>query len=486
MEVDKVSGLMQPRLYDTMSRTVREMKPVDGKTFRFYCCGPTVYGPAHIGNFRTFLMQDVFRRTLEVSGIKTRHVRNITDVDDKTIRQSMAEGRTLAEFTAHWSARYHEDCRALNILEPHVEPGAVEHIPQQVAMIEALVARKHAYVAGDGSVYFSVASFPEYGRLSRLKEREVMTGASGAGGVEDADEYQRDSAADFALWKSAKPGDGDNHWAGPWGLGRPGWHIECSAMAHEYLGHDLDLHSGGIDLVFPHHENEIAQSECCHGPTFAHHWFHIAHLMVERQKMSKSLGNLFTLEDVRARGFTAVELRYVLISGHYRQPLNFTWESLQAARSALGRLRRLRDSLDEVAGGRAVADATRRWGSFEPVAAALADDLNTPEALGRLFRVGNELEPMLGKGALKPDDAAAEMSGLELILQALGLDLDSADAERAAVSIPEEIRELADSRWQARTAKNWAESDRMRDELAARGWVVKDGKDGYELEPSAK
>jgi cysteinyl-tRNA synthetase len=246
------------KLYDTLSRTERELAPEDGKVFRFYCCGPTVYGPAHIGNFRTFVVQDLFRRVLELTGVKTKHVRNLTDVDDKTIRQSQAEGKTLTEFTNFWTEKYHEDCKKLNILTPAVEPGAVEHIPQQIALIERLMEKGHAYRSEDGSVYFSVDSFPEYGKLAHL-DRENLK--AGAGQAQLSDEYEKDSLADFALWKAWKQEDGDNYWQSPWGKGRPGWHIECSAMSMEYLGETLDLHSGGVDLIFPHHENEIAQSD---------------------------------------------------------------------------------------------------------------------------------------------------------------------------------------------------------------------------------
>ena len=326
---------MPLQLYDTLSRASHPILPEDGKTLRFYCCGPTVYGPAHIGNFRTFVMQDIFRRVVEASGAATRHVRNITDVDDKTIRQSQEEGRRLSEFTTVWTDRFHKDCAALGILPPHTEPSAVAHIPEQIDLIAQLMEKGHAYRTPDGSVYYDVHSFPAYGRLSRLAEREITTDTVDR---EQDDEYERASAADFALWKAARPEDGPNHWTSPWGNGRPGWHIECSTMAMKHLGESFDLHSGGIDLVFPHHENEIAQSEAATGKTFARHWFHVAHLTVKGRKMSKSLGNLYTLDDLAKRGHGPMELRYVLLSGCYRQPLNFTFSSLAASRKALARL----------------------------------------------------------------------------------------------------------------------------------------------------
>ncbi|GAB4251772.1 MAG: cysteine--tRNA ligase [Candidatus Methylacidiphilales bacterium] len=458
---------MPIRLFDTLSRHVLPLSPARPGPFRIYCCGPTVYGPAHIGNFRTFILQDVLRRTLEVTGTPVRHVRNVTDVDDKTIRQSMAEGRSLAEFTAAWTERFHRDAAALNLLPPTIEPSAVAHIPQQITMIERLVASGHAYVSRSGSVYFNVASFPAYGRLSRLQEREVQAGASGAASVtqaEDHDEYDRETAADFALWKARKPEDGPNFWSSPWGDGRPGWHIECSAMATEYLGTNIDLHSGGIDLIFPHHENEIAQSECATGETFVRHWFHVAHLTVDRQKMSKSLGNLYTVEDVVARGFTPTELRYLLLSGHYRKPLNFTWDSLGAARRALEQIIERAQRLDVTQRG----DPPSTWGRLSDAVAALEDDLNTPKALGALFTVLDDLDA---------NDAPA----LAALLYALGLQPEKTEAP--AVKIPEEVRALAEARWSARATKNWAESDRLRDELLRMGWRVLDSKEGYRLEP---
>ncbi|NJK92641.1 MAG: cysteine--tRNA ligase, partial [Blastochloris sp.] len=281
-------------LYDTMEREIRPVLPADGRVVGFYCCGPTVYGPAHIGNFRTFVLQDVARRVMELGGTRVRHVRNITDVDDKTIRQSQAEGKSLHDFTRLWLDQFHLDAQALNLLPPHVEPSAVAHIPQQVGLIQRLLEKNHAYPTSDGSVYFRVDSFPNYGRLSRLQEREITTQTTAP---VDADEYQRESMADFALWKAHKPEDGSNHWTSPWGPGRPGWHLECSCMSQEYLGETFDLHGGGVDLVFPHHENEIAQSEAASGRTFARHWFHITHLLVDGKKMSKSDGNLYTLAD---------------------------------------------------------------------------------------------------------------------------------------------------------------------------------------------
>lgn len=467
--------MTMPVLYDTMTRAVKPLAPVDGRAFRFYCCGPTVYGPAHIGNFRTFILQDVFRRMLEAAGMKTLHVRNITDVDDKTIRQSMAEGKSLKEFTDYWLGQFHRDCEALNLLPPHVEPSAVGHITHQIRLIQELVSKGHAYAAQDGSVYFRVASYRDYGRLSQLASREITT--SDAPSVQDADEYERESAADFALWKAHKPEDGPNKWPSPWGDGRPGWHMECSAMCHEYLGDSFDLHAGGVDLIFPHHENEIAQSTCATGGAFARHWFHSAHLLVEGRKMSKSLGNLYTLADIAERGFTATELRYVLLSGHYRQPLNFTWDSLHAARRALHRLQQIDEDLLRISGNGPI-EPTADWGVFEASFDALLDNLNTPEALGRLFTAVHSLESKINALEMDASEARRQRAALQKMLGAFGLVIEPP----IETEIPDDVRALAEQRWEARLARDFKRADILRAQLAERGWTVRDGRDGYELD----
>lgn len=456
-------------LHDTLTRTDREVTPLDGKTLRFYCCGPTVYGPAHIGNFRTFVAQDVMRRVVEASGMPTLHVRNITDVDDKTIRDSQKAGQSLTDFTRGWTEKFHADCDALNLLRPHIEPSAVAHIPHQIAMIEKLAANGHAYAAADGSVYFRVSSFKDYGKLSHLEDRELRLGASEAASATDSDEYTKDSLTDFALWKARKPEDGDNFWPSPWGEGRPGWHLECSAMILEYLGEDFDLHSGGVDLIFPHHENEIAQSCCSTHGRFAHHWMHVAHLMVDGGKMSKSLGNLYTLEDLAKRGYSAVELRYVLISGHYSAPLSFTMHSLDSARQALQKLAKADKALD-----RGAAPVPAAPGPFADAWEALLKDLNVPGALGGIFGVLNKLKP----AALSTEEATAARNGLHFILQALGITLP-AIADEAAADVPADIQTLAQQRWDAKQAKDWATADALRKELESVGWLIKDSKEGF-------
>ncbi|MDB6093149.1 MAG: cysteinyl-tRNA synthetase [Verrucomicrobia bacterium] len=455
---------MAIQLFDSLKREIRSLQPSqpDG-VFRFYNCGPTVYAPAHIGNFRAFVINDVLRRLLELEfgAGKVKHVRNLTDVDDKTIKRARDEGRPLAAVTREWTDKFHADCVALNCLPPHVEPTATGHIPEQVDMIDVLMKKGNAYRAADGSVYFKVSSFDDYGRLSRVKERELQPGNALKAAAADADE--KEDVSDFALWKAHKDEDGDNSWDSPWGRGRPGWHIECSAMSKKHLGETIDLHTGGVDLLFPHHENEIAQSECCNGRTFALHWFHNEHLLVDGKKMSKSLGNMYTLDDLVAKGFSPMALRYALLSGHPRKQLNFTLDSLHAAESALATLHGFRSSLP--ASG-IVHDA------FASVFTALKDDLNTPAALGALFTIINRRS------------GEVDLASFDQAMFALGLDLEKTTAPKSEV--PAAVQAIAEKRWAAKQAKDFATADALRKDLAATGWSMLDRKDGYSLEPLKK
>ena len=464
---------MEFQLINTQTGNKERVYAADGQRLRFYCCGPTVYGPAHIGNFRTFTIQDVFRRTAETLGLKTLHVRNVTDFDDKTIRTSQQQGETLEVFTNRWKAKFHADCEALNNLPPHIEPSALAHVREQIELIQGLVDKGYAYQAKDQSVYFRISAFESYGKLSGLKKEDRRENADGRLNADD--EYAKEDFADFALWKAWKPEDGPNRWESPWGPGRPGWHVECSAMSMKYLGESYDLHSGGVDLLFPHHENEIAQSECCTGKPFVRHWFHLSHLLVDGAKMSKSLGNLYTLEDIEAKGYTAEELRYVLISGHYRQQLNFTWESLNAARSALTKLRRF-ESILRTQTGNGKLPEVEGFGPFEPVLQAMADDLNVAKALGRLFSLISELEREAAQ--LSPETFAA----FEKVKFAFGFQLK--EPTHHSVAVPDEVQRWAQERWDAKQAKDWAQADALRAKITEAGWVVKDSKDGFELSPA--
>jgi cysteinyl-tRNA synthetase len=466
-------------LYNTLTRNNIPLLPSDGNRFRFYCCGPTVYGPAHIGNFRTFIAQDLLRRVIELGGIPTRHVRNITDVDDKTIRDSQKNGQTLIDFTQFWTEQFHRDCNALNLLIPDVEPGAVDHIPQQISMIQTLIEKKHAYTTEDGSVYFSVQSYPEYGKLSHLDKREIKLGSSVA--AIRNDEYTKDSLADFALWKAYRPEDGENFWDSPWGKGRPGWHIECSAKCLTHLGPSFDLHSGGVDLIFPHHENEIAQSVCATGGEFAKIWMHIAHLMVDGGKMSKSLGNLYTLADLNEKGYTPEEVRYVLISGHYRSPLNFTLHSLDSARLAIQKIAEFKDALILQAQQNSISWTYEDLCKHTPTEylqeawSALNNDLNSPGAIGCLFALINKTKIT----SLSQIEAEKMLKDLCHILASLGLNAQKRIIEKKVT--PVEIEALAQQRWLAKQDKNWALSDTLRLQIESQGWLVKDTKQGYDL-----
>ena len=473
---------MSVRISNTLTRTKDELQPANGSgTFGMYCCGPTVYGPSHIGNFRTFLAQDVLRRTLECAGIKVKHVRNITDVDDKTIRESRNKGMSLRQFTSGWEDKFHKDCDALNMLRPQVEPRPTEHIKEQLDMISTLVDKGHAYPVSDGSVYFRISSFPQYGELSGLDKSGLSTqSVNSAGEVNTADEYERDSVSDFALWKGRKPEDGENFWKSPWGEGRPGWHIECSAMARKYLGDSFDLHGGGVDLCFPHHENEIAQSFCTTGVVPARYWFHSAHLMVEGAKMSKKLGNLYTLDDLVAKGYTPMQVRYALISGHYRQQLNFTFKGLDDAKSALLKLRKFADVALKKAGvdkkefAAMVAPGAKFEGTrFEPAWNALCDDLNVPKALGEIFAAASKVDECANR---------ADLSAFGALMYALGLDI-FADASEASEDgqVPAEILQLAKERFEARKAGDYARADLIRAKISEAGWTVFDKKDGFDV-----
>ncbi|MCX6935597.1 MAG: cysteine--tRNA ligase [Verrucomicrobia bacterium] len=458
------------RLFDTATRSVKPLSASDGEALKFYACGPTVYGPAHIGNFRTFVVQDLLVRVWEAAGGKVDHVRNLTDVDDKTIRGAREAKLPLGDFTSKWAEIFIKDGKSLGLTPPMKQPKATDFVPQQIDLVERLVKAGHAYEA-DGSVYFRVKSFPGYGKLSRLDEREVKEGASGRA---DADEYAREQAADFVLWKAHKEEDGEVFWESPWGKGRPGWHLECSAMAMQIFGETIDLHGGGSDLIFPHHENEIAQSEAATGKPFVKHWFHVAHLLVENRKMSKSLGNLHTLKDVIRHGWDAFDLRLVLLSGHYRQPLNFSWDTMTAARHGRERLGRVRSKLEEAAKGKKAG--AEEWGSFRGAWDALREDLETPKALAALYTAASTVEHKR-KAGMSDEDAAKELAGLDHILEVFGV---SALFEKQTEA-PAEMKQLAKDREIARNAKDWTESDRLRDELALKGWEVRDGAGGWRL-----
>jgi cysteinyl-tRNA synthetase len=459
------------KVFNTLTLRLEDFVPLDGNRVRLYTCGPTVYNYAHIGNFRAYVFEDVLRRTLKYFGFGVTQVMNLTDVDDKTIRGARAAGVPLNTFTQTFKDAFFADLKILNIEPAEHYPAATDHVPEMIAIIRTLVAKGHAYRSEDGSVYFSVASFPAYGRLAHLDMAGLRPGARVA-----HDEYEKENVADFALWKAWDEADGDVAWDSPWGRGRPGWHIECSAMSTRYLGETFDLHTGGVDNIFPHHEDEIAQTEAATGKPFVKYWMHCAHLVVDGRKMSKSLGNFFTLRDVLDRGFTGREIRYVLCAGHYRQSLNFSFDALGAARSALQRLDEFQDRLAALA-ARGGESALPEWAGTaqQKFEASLADDLAISGALGALFDMVHAGNKAMDAGAVSPAAAEAVRG---LLMRFDGVLAFLAKPETDA---PAEALALLAQRQAARQAKNWAESDRIRNELATRGWIIQDTPQGPKL-----
>jgi len=464
------------QLYNSMTRAVEELKPLAPPRVSLYVCGPTIYNYGHIGNFRTYVTVDLLRRTLKHFGYQVDHVMQFTDVDDKTIRGSREKNLPLTEFTSIYRQAFLEDAKTLNIEIPERTPNATDFIPEMIALIQKLVDRKSAYLSDDGSVYFRIASFPKYGCLCHLDLSSLISGAR-----VNQDEYEKEGIGDFVLWKKWLPADGDVGWDSPWGKGRPGWHIECSALSMKHLGEQIDIHGGGTDLRFPHHENEIAQSEAATGLTFVRHWFHGEHLLVDGQKMSKSLNNMYTVRDVIARGYTGRELRYALLSGaHYSKNLNFTWQGMDDAKTALARIDEWRKRVrDAVAPGPASGKAESFAFAAEflqQVDQALSHDLNINDALGHLFQLIRETNKALDAGQL----SATQASELDTAWTKLDAVLGLGDA---TVTIPAEVQALADQRAAARKAKDFAKSDELRKAIEALDWKVKDTAKGQELLP---
>jgi cysteinyl-tRNA synthetase len=486
---------MTLRLFNTLSGQLDPLAPSDGKALRMYACGPTVYDYGHIGNFRTFLQIDVLRRFLRLTGIEVRHVMNITDVDDKIIRNAAEAGEPIAQYTAPYVEAFFEDLDALRVERPEVIARATEHLPRMVALIQRLENKGAAYRTEDGSWYFRLAAFPEYGKLSKKDLSGMEDGAR-----VDVDEYEKDSARDFALWKAAKPGE--TSWDTEIGRGRPGWHIECSAMAMEYLGESFDLHAGGEDLMFPHHENEIAQSETATGKQFARHWMHVRFLLVDGRKMAKSEGNFYTLRDLLLKGYRASAIRLALISVPYHRQLNFTFDSLIDATSAIDRLRTFRTRLLSGAfpagENPAIAEAAQQ--AREAFRNALADDLNTADARAPVFELVRAANTAMDKGEFFAgnreailgvladfdavfaviEDRDAEPTRRALVwAQTSGRMADVAPELVASQSISDaEIDALVAERNESKKQRNFARADQIRAQLAEKGIVIEDSKDG--------
>ena len=464
------------KVYNSLSRRVEELTPLAGGEIRLYTCGPTVYNFAHIGNFRAYSFEDVLRRVIQFNGMKIRQVMNLTDVDDKTIRGANAAGVALCDYTKTYKDAFFADLKTLNIQPAEVYPAATDHIPEMIALVAKLMEKGVAYQSDDGSVYFKVREFPGYGKLAHIDFDHQQTGARCA-----ADEYDKENVGDFALWKAWEPSDGPVGWDSPWGRGRPGWHIECSAMSMKYLGETFDLHTGGIDNLFPHHENEIAQAEAATGKPFVKTWMHCAHLKVNGEKMSKSAGNFFTLRDLTEKGYTGREIRYVLINAHYRTGLNFAFSALDDARKSLARIDECVGRVEAAAKGASAAGEPPEFAAkcLADFTAAVNDDLNLPSAFAALFDLVRQTNAHLAEVS----DPAALLSVFRRMDEVLGVVFFG----RAAVAeVPPEVQALVDARAAARAAKNWAESDRLRAEIAAAGWVVKDSRDGQSLSPAAQ
>ena len=471
-------------VFNSLTRRVEPLAPLADNTIRLYTCGPTVYNFAHIGNFRAYTFEDVLRRVIQFNGMKVKQVMNLTDVDDKTIKGANAAGVALTAYTKTYKDAFFADLKRLNVQPAEVYPAATDHIPEMIALVEKLMAKGVAYQSDDKSVYFKVREFPGYGKLAHIDFDNQRTGLRCA-----ADEYDKENVGDFALWKAWEPSDGPVGWDSPWGRGRPGWHIECSAMSMKYLGETFDLHTGGIDNLFPHHENEIAQAEAATGKPFVKTWMHCAHLRVNGEKMSKSLGNFFTLRDLLEKGCTGREIRYVLINAHYRSGLNFAFSALDDARKSLARIDACVAKVEKLRGvenGGQVPPFAQKC--LDDFTAAVNDDLNIPKAFAALFELVRQTNAVLairgtgnGERGAGNEELASLLSVFKRMDEVLGVIFF--ENEKKAVEVPAAVQALLDRRAAARQAKNWAESDRLRDEIAAAGWLVKDSKEGQSVLP---
>jgi cysteinyl-tRNA synthetase len=468
------------RVHNTLSGKVEPFVPQKPGEVSIYTCGPTVYDYAHIGNYRTFVFQDILRRFLELRGFALKHVMNLTDVDDRIIANAAAAGVSIRDYTAKFVQAFFDDCKALSIEAPEHWIRATDYIDDMVKLIQRLQEKSFTY-SGEGSIYYRIAKFPEYGKLSKIDVTGIQAGAR-----VDNDRYEKESARDFALWKAPKPGE--HFWETPIGPGRPGWHIECSAMAMHYLGETIDIHTGGIDLAFPHHENEIAQSEGATGKKFVNYWMHAEHLLVEGEKMSKSLGNFFTLRDLFAKGYKPSTLRYALVNVPYRRQLNFTFDGLQQAANSVERLRNFSDRLtrEKFPDGSASGMAERIAMAANDFDAALSDDLNTAQALGAAYDLVREANIAMDKGEFQQGDVAAAKEFLANFDRVFAVIADTDPEKLAALGYGNadgaisdaEVEKLVAERQDARKRRDFPASDRIRKELAERGIILEDGRDG--------
>jgi cysteinyl-tRNA synthetase len=479
-ESDSLGKMADIQLHNTLTGKIEPFVPQKAGEVRMYTCGPTVYDYAHIGNYRTFVFQDILRRFLKLRGFKLNHVMNLTDVDDRIIANAAAAGKGIREYTEKFVQAFFADCKTLSIEEPEHWIRATDHIDDMVKLIQRLQAKTFTYPS-EGSIYYRITKFPGYGKLSKIDLTGIQAGAR-----VDNDRYEKESARDFALWKAPKPGE--HFWETAIGPGRPGWHIECSAMAMKYLGETLDIHAGGIDLAFPHHENEIAQSEAATGKPFVRYWLHAEHLLVEGEKMSKSLGNFFTLRDLFAKGYKPSALRFALASVPYRKQLNFTFDGLQQATSSVERLRNFADRLRQAKfpAGKQEGMAARIAKAGEEFDAGLSDDLNTARALAAVFDLVREANIAMDKGEFRQGDVPAVQDLLATFDKVFAV-LEDNDGEKLSAlgygspgSGPSdaEIEQLIAERNTAKKNRDFATADRIRKELADRGIIIEDAKDG--------
>mgnify|MGYP000291885209 CR=1 FL=1 len=458
------------RFFNTLTRQKEAFTPIEPGKVRMYTCGPTVYDYAHIGNFRAFLFEDLLKRWLEHRGFTVTHVMNITDVDDKTIKGAQKQHISLTEYTNYYIKAFFEDIKALNIKPANYYPRATEHIPEMVALIQTLIQKGYAYKAPDNSIYYAIKKFKNYGKLSHINIQQLKEGARIR-----TDEYEKEEAHDFALWKAWTPEDGDVFWETPLGKGRPGWHIECSAMSMRYLGETFDIHCGGVDNIFPHHENEIAQSEAATGKKFVNYWLHNEHLLVNGKKMAKKFGNFYTLRDLLKQGFDPIAIRFLLISTHYRAQFNFTFEGLEAAHATVERLRnfmrRLQEANGEGSNGKINSLITTAETQFT---AAMDDDLNISIALSALFDFIREVNTLLDANLVSKKEANEAANFIQRIDEVLGV-IGEAKKEE---SLPKEAEELIKAREEARKARDWTRADELRLKLREMGVIIEDTPQG--------
>ncbi len=454
------------KIYNTLTRKKEVFTPINKQEVKLYTCGPTVYDYAHIGNFRSYIFEDILRRYLEYLNYKVKHVMNITDVDDKTIKNSIVHNTSLNNYTKKYKLSFFEDLETLNIKKAHILPEATKHIKEIVKTINILLKKGFAYKGKDGSIYYSVSKFKNYAKLANLDMKGLKAGARIT-----HDEYEKESLSDFALWKAWDSSDKNVFWKTELGKGRPGWHIECSVMSAKYLGETFDLHCGGVDLIFPHHTNEIAQSEAATGKKFVNYWMHCEHLLVENKKMSKSLGNFYTLRDLIKKGYSGKEIRYLLLSSHYKQQLNFTFKALDAARNTL---QRLQDFIDKVKTANGTDSniksiLTKVKKGFE---SAMDDDLNTPIALSEIFNFIRTINTLISQNKIGKENKKEIISLMEKFDKILGI-IDFKEK-----TIPENIKQLIEKRETARKEKDWKTADKLRDKLKEKGILLEDTRQG--------